>query len=120
MEAWIAALRSGQYKQCRNRLKDGDGFCCLGVLCDIVDPTQWISDTNPNTVRAVGDYYSIDRDKPPAYILNKYNLDSNLVQRLMELNDIERRTFNEIADYLAARFGITDSQVDPPESTLDN
>lgn len=30
---WIAALRSGQYKQAREALRDGDGYCCLGVLC---------------------------------------------------------------------------------------
>ena len=32
---WIAALRSGDYKQGRDRLNSGDGFCCLGVLCDL-------------------------------------------------------------------------------------
>jgi hypothetical protein len=33
---WLDALRSDKYKQARDRLRDGDGFCCLGVLCDIV------------------------------------------------------------------------------------
>lgn len=34
---WVAALRSGKYKQARKVLKrqDGKAFCCLGVLCDI-------------------------------------------------------------------------------------
>lgn len=31
-EKWDAALRSGEYKQGRCRLKDGDRYCCLGVL----------------------------------------------------------------------------------------
>jgi len=32
---WIAALRSGKYKQGRNALcKDGK-YCCLGVACEI-------------------------------------------------------------------------------------
>jgi hypothetical protein len=35
-EKWLKALRSGEYKQGRERLKqDGDKFCCLGVLCDL-------------------------------------------------------------------------------------
>lgn len=34
-EQWVAALRSGKYKQTRNCLRDTDGFCCLGVLCDL-------------------------------------------------------------------------------------
>ena len=32
---WLAALRSGQYKQTKNMLTDGKRFCCLGVLCNL-------------------------------------------------------------------------------------
>lgn len=41
---WLEALRSGQYKQTKHRLKDEKGFCCLGVLCDIYsqeNKTPW-------------------------------------------------------------------------------
>ncbi len=41
MELWVAALRSGKYKQAKNRLRDGDSFCCLGVLCDISGIGTW-------------------------------------------------------------------------------
>ena len=32
---WVEALRSGEYKQGKYYLKNGDDFCCLGVLCDL-------------------------------------------------------------------------------------
>lgn len=32
---WVEALRSGKYRQTREALKDRDGHCCLGVLCDL-------------------------------------------------------------------------------------
>lgn len=37
---WLAALESGEYKQCKGALKGKDengqwGYCCLGVLDDI-------------------------------------------------------------------------------------
>jgi len=36
---WIAALRSGEYAQGKDRLltstEEVDKFCCLGVLCDL-------------------------------------------------------------------------------------
>ena len=39
---WIAALRSGKYKQHPGVLRSGENeFCCLGVLCDVVDPDGW-------------------------------------------------------------------------------
>lgn len=38
---WVAALRGGEYKQIRGSLRSESGFCCLGVLCDTVDPQGW-------------------------------------------------------------------------------
>ncbi len=32
---WVAALRSGQYEQGRERLCGSGAFCCLGVLSDL-------------------------------------------------------------------------------------
>jgi hypothetical protein len=32
---WVGALRSGEYKQTTGKLRDGDAFCCLGVLCNL-------------------------------------------------------------------------------------
>lgn len=34
-QAWIAALRSGEYEQGKKQLRKGDHFCCLGVLCNL-------------------------------------------------------------------------------------
>lgn len=34
-EKWLSALRSGDYKQTQGFLRKEDGFCCLGVLCDL-------------------------------------------------------------------------------------
>lgn len=34
---WVAALRSGEYKQTGGRLRKGDCYCCLGVLTDLYD-----------------------------------------------------------------------------------
>ena len=34
-DKWVAALRSGEYQQTKEFLATSDGFCCLGVLCDL-------------------------------------------------------------------------------------
>ena len=31
----VEALRSGEYQQTKYRLRDENGFCCLGVACDV-------------------------------------------------------------------------------------
>lgn len=39
---WVAALRSGKYKQGKGYLQRTPGkFCCLGVLCNVIDPAGW-------------------------------------------------------------------------------
>ncbi len=32
---WVGALRSGDYYQTKETLYDGNGYCCLGVLCEL-------------------------------------------------------------------------------------
>lgn len=32
---WTAALRSGEYQQIKRQLRSPNGFCCLGVACDV-------------------------------------------------------------------------------------
>ncbi|MFY1688155.1 hypothetical protein [Plantactinospora sp. WMMB782] len=34
-DQWTAALRSGEFKQGASRLRTAEGYCCLGVLCEI-------------------------------------------------------------------------------------
>lgn len=34
-DKWVSALRSGLLQQTTESLKDTEGFCCLGVLCEI-------------------------------------------------------------------------------------
>ena len=43
-EKWLNALRSGEYSQSRGCLRTTEGFCCLGVLCDLYSKetgTEW-------------------------------------------------------------------------------
>lgn len=97
---WIAALRSGEYKQTRGRLlrnwRGEDRFCCLGVLCEIMEAP-----------RAVG---AAAKDKSgPGYRLDDTFHDAELPcsvlsagdqNILVKLNDSHRRSFAKIADWI--------------------
>ncbi len=39
-EQWIAALKSGNYRKDTGSLKTKEGYCCLGVLCEIYHQTH--------------------------------------------------------------------------------
>ena len=107
-EAWIAALRSGKYKQATNRLFTEEGYCCLGVMC-VLEGKEFVKGVkeecqNPN------DYYikgtSFDRVSPDEIAIEMYGLRSNIGSSadingyaLTTLND-NGSTFEEIADLL--------------------
>lgn len=43
-QAWVKALLSDKYSQDTSYLKTDDGFCCLGVICDI-EGVEWSEET---------------------------------------------------------------------------
>lgn len=94
VEEWVAALRSGKYRQTKGYLRDQTGFCCLGVGCDLADPDLW-----EEAVDRDGFVYGADiptMQMPPSSTplpLLKFWGD------LAAMNDAGR-TFSEIADEL--------------------
>jgi hypothetical protein len=94
---WVAALRSGDYKQTRGTLKDLDlkVFCCLGVLCEVayVDVSAGNHASAYDAIRKlILDTVSIDGEGIPGVI--------PAVDRLIELNDAQFADFTEIADFI--------------------
>jgi hypothetical protein len=97
---WIQALRSGEYSQTQAYLKKDDGFCCLGVLCDLH------SRATGNKWNEYG--YLGMNSLLPNEVINWVGLScSNLYltfdgQRLSltHLNDHLKLNFNQIADLI--------------------
>ena len=116
-EKWVAALRSGKYKQGVGSLKrksdtGEEQFCCLGVLCDIFPKGRGNWD----------DFYNYNFDIPKSInsfnwqgerrtntsvsgtlddtILEYVGLTDNQAQKLMTFNDDDKRSFNWIASYV--------------------
>lgn len=42
-QKWIAALKSGEYKQTKGHLQHYNAYCCLGVACRVVGGTLRIA-----------------------------------------------------------------------------
>ena len=82
---WVAALRSGKYEQGPLFLRNGESYCCLGVLCDVLDPNGWPEDhcLALTTLDATG-------------------LSGMEVSNLVHLNDTLGYPFNTIADWVEA------------------
>ena len=109
-QQWLVALRSGDYTQTKDALRDARGFCCLGVACDIHNPSQW-DEPNESGSRAAasGDYGFPGFDDIPLevlvvlrqleYIQDGITMGNSLMRRLSMLND-DGKSFAEIADWI--------------------
>ena len=85
---WVAALRSGKYKQGHGRLRDGDTFCCLGVavqegLCVVLK----------SSLTYASNYY-IDNEWMPTHIQGQ------LISKNDGDDELVPETFAQIADYI--------------------
>jgi|SRR6266853_268140 len=96
---WIEALRSGKYKQGRSFLKIKEGFCCLGVLCELAVEDKIIEPA----IRSLSnnDYWTyLGQNKIPPKIIEKWaELDDPTMVELAKMNDNAYR-FDEIAKYI--------------------
>lgn len=93
---WIEALRSGKYEQGKRALHPyGSKFCCLGVLCDVVDPSKWEGEEYNGAVGYLpGDLQDEVRllDREQTHLINMN--DGN------PANGIAGKPFSEIADWI--------------------
>ena len=92
---WVEALRSGSYQQGEGVLRREDNaYCCLGVLCDVLG-VQWQDRGYYWTARGC----EVDL---PDDIREEARIRRREEWRLQQLNDTERKTFEEIANYIEA------------------
>jgi len=112
-QIWLDALRSGEYKQTTGNLRDINGFCCLGVLCDLQAQersTNWVQrigryelygeyQTLPLSVQ---EWAGLDNDIG-GMVDFEYEKDGVMYvksESLPEINDTWNKNFNEIADLI--------------------
>ncbi len=94
---WIAALRGGGFKQTTGVLHDPEdgGYCCLGVLCEVTGYQKiYGSDSGGERYRSLAEMVD------PAGASDQVGFYSRLVARLVDMNDLENKSFTEIADYI--------------------
>jgi hypothetical protein len=109
---WVAALRSGEYKQGLTRLKTvyegiDPKFCCLGVLCDLHDKElnceqsfESIAGELPDHVK---EWAGLEENNP--YMRQPASLAYPKEWRthISVLNDIKQFSFNQLADLIEAQ-----------------
>lgn len=111
----IAALRSGEFPQTRGCLRDMDGYCCLGVACEIfrreTDTGEWCWDETEQRFKFQSASHRDSAVLP--WIVEEWlsaesrNLEYDkgpyVKTSLSEKND-RGFSFNEIADILEKKF----------------
>ena len=95
---WAEKLESGEYLQGRGRLRRGNEFDVLGVLCDLGTEGQWIGNHYQSALGGVPFGVSL----PPS--IRKYiGLPITDLGILMGMND-GGKTFKQIAVWLRKKY----------------
>lgn len=109
-QRWLTALRSGEYSQTRDKLKNEQGFCCLGVLCDLYSKEKgvpWEENGGVYSLRNPEDEYDCSDTEIPEFIQEWAGVDMNPdlvfednIVTCIDANDDLKLNFNEIADLI--------------------
>lgn len=95
-DEWIRALRSGEFKQIPNRLRNiSNGRCCLGVLCDIRPDVKWRKNGEASVEG------NANRTMLPFALACDLGIGCTVENWLTAMND-GGRSFYEIADWIEA------------------
>ena len=100
LKTWVEALRSGDYKQGRQSLRQWDNYCCLGVACDLVDSDGWDTSQVEVGMYFYGDNFAY---MPENILADYYGLTDSEQRDLGMLND-NGFDFDEIADQIEDRY----------------
>ena len=116
-QAWVQALRSGEYRQTKTVLHDGAGFCCLGVLCDLyltahndhwtfgygdVTDARYIDTDYQVLPKAVQKWAGLPHDHGAFVVFDREHdsMPQQTTDTLAELNDRWGKSFDELADLI--------------------
>lgn len=104
MEIWVAALRSGEYKQGQKRLLKDGKHCCLGVLCELTPEINKWTPTIDSSTQFDGETSTLPLRAVTWAGLNSWSpmLDAGSPS-LVGMND-GGTCFSEIADYIEANY----------------
>lgn len=108
-QRWLDALESDEYPQGKNALNTGNGFCCLGVACEIFK-----TDSVEMGECSDGITYNDNWETAPRFVIEALGLYGELgeaapctmANKLATLNDDENRTFREIAAIIKTEPGV--------------
>jgi len=113
---WVEALRSGEYPQAQNALvvyseHEPLGYCCLGVLGAVCGPLVGLTAEdigmleNPEDELLSGTA-SESRDLTTG-VLKRFGLDPGVASELMNDNDSEEASFEDLANKIEAEVEVT-------------
>ena len=105
---WVDALRSGTFKQGREKLRSNrNRYCCLGVACELLPKKfniKWVKEKGETLYgldlnKSEAEYYRLSPE-----ILDYMGFDNFEETQLIRMNDEEKKSFAKIADFLETKY----------------
>lgn len=115
---WTDALRSGEYQKARGYLRTNEGYCCLGVLCEVAVRHGIIAEATHSGPDNCYARYGPDQDIStlPAEVVRFAELDN--VNPVVEAPDGFVNNIGELKDR-ASLAEINDAEIDDQDYGFD-
>lgn len=110
VKQFLEALRSGKYQQIQGTLKNGDGYCCLGVAAELFLPEggkieqkddfcQFSDSSGKDVASAFLPHYAIDALDAHSWSCKPVG-GIDYLPSMMDMNDTLGWSFTTIADFI--------------------
>jgi hypothetical protein len=114
---WMNKLRSGDYKQGKGYLFNKDNFCCLGVA-GVVCGVDASDMDNVCAISSIFEFHEKDNPDDPLpkgveNVPDILTLEDGLTSILINMNDDEDKSFEEIADWIEENVEFVEPELNP-------
>ena len=100
-DAWCSALVSGKYAQAKSYLREADGWCCLGVLCDITPGVTTCGPDESDVFSYVWNDGEAETSLPPGLTKDLFGATIDIGDINCHLRRAEPATLDRIAEFMA-------------------
>lgn len=102
---WVTALKGDEYRQGTGTLNRGGRHCCLGVLCEVMGLKKY------QEYKQYPAWYYYEKEKNSTRLVEKLIDDwlggqHEFVEELIEMNDAENFSFEEIAERIEEHYNL--------------
>lgn len=106
LDKWLNALRSGAFKNIAGALRNNEGYCAMGILCEISGLSNWEPQKDCTRLKYLGQDKYLPKEVAEWAGMSPEEI-SSVTAFLIAYNDQVRVSFYDVANLLEDNYKIS-------------